>query len=198
MTRVPPRLPAFAAAIALTGCLTLTGCASADDGRDTMDAGTRLAELTDRLGRAASQTYTAVYALGTGEMATVVSAPPRTATISGDDRLLIGPEGVIACEDGTCSRPPGADDPPGATGIVTPEQVRAMVTAAAHTPGADVALSTESFAGEEALCADVQSMSDFTVCVTDNGILASFRGDGETTLELTRLSESADSSSLVA
>jgi hypothetical protein len=194
MTRVSPLLPALAAAVVLA----LTGCASVDEGRDTVDADARLAELTDRLGRAASETYTAVYALGTGEMATVVSAPPRTATISGDDRLLIGPDGVIACEDGACSRPPGADDPPGATGIVTPEQVRAMVTAAAHTPGADVVMSTESFAGQDALCADVNGMSDFTVCATEDGVLASFRGEGEATLELTRLSESADSSSLVA
>jgi hypothetical protein len=41
-------------------------------------------------------------------------------------------------------------------------------------------------------------MSDFTVCATEDGVLASFRGEGEATLELTRLSESADSSSLVA
>jgi hypothetical protein len=194
MTRPSPRLPALVA-VAL---LALTGCATVDEGRDTVDAEARLAELSDRLGRAASETYTAVYALGNGEMATVVSAPPRTATISGDDRLLIGPDGVTVCEDGECSRPPGVDEPPGATGIVTPEQVRAMVSAAVATPGADVVMSTETFAGQEALCADVNGMSDFTVCATEDGILASFRGAGETTLELTRLSESADSSSLEA
>ncbi|WP_033339500.1 hypothetical protein [Catenuloplanes japonicus] len=188
MTRVPSRL----LATVTVAVLALSGCATVDEGTGTVDAEARLAELTDRLGRAASETYTAVYALGTGEMATVVSAPPRTATISGDDRLLIGPDGVISCEDGTCSRPPGADDPPGATGIVTPEQVRAMVSAAAHTPGADVVMSTETFAGQDSLCADVDGMSAFTVCATEDGVLASFRGEGETTLELTRLTGSAD------
>ncbi|MDP9799304.1 hypothetical protein J2S43_007816 [Catenuloplanes nepalensis] len=177
------------AALAAVAVLALTGCAA----QDTGDGG-RLAEVIDRLGHASAETYTAVYALGTGEMATVVSSPPRTATISGDDRLVIGPDGVTLCKDGACSRPPGAADAPGGTGIVTPEQVRAMVSAAAHLPGVDVALSTATFAGREALCADVHGLSDFTVCVTEDGILASFRGDGEITLELTRLAESADAS----
>ncbi|GAB7040497.1 MULTISPECIES: hypothetical protein [Catenuloplanes] len=177
------RLPAAVAALALTGCAA-----------PGVGDGGGLTEVIDRLGQASAKTYTAVYALGTGEMTTVVNAPPRTAVISGGDRLVVGPDGVTLCEDGACSRPPGATDAPGGIGIVTPEQVRAMVTAAAHLPGVDVAISTATFAGREALCADVHGMSDFTVCVTADGMLASFRGDGEITLELTRLAESADAS----
>ncbi|MDR7279312.1 hypothetical protein [Catenuloplanes atrovinosus] len=179
--------------LAAVAVLALAGCAAPGD-RPGQGDGAGLDALVDRLGQASSATYTAVYALGTGEMATVVSAPPRTATISGDDRLIVGPDGVTLCQDGACSRPPGAADAPGGTGIVTPEQVRAMVSAAAHLPGVDVAMSTATFAGREALCADVHGLSDFTVCVTADGVLASFRGDGEITLELTRLTGSADAS----
>jgi hypothetical protein len=105
-------------------------------------------------------------------------------------------------------------------GFVTPELALGLVAAAALLPGTDVATSEKEFAGQEALCADVtgvadgvadleaaddsgaaaatsdEALNDFSVCVTEDGVLAAFTGTtqaGETSaIELIKFRETAD------
>jgi hypothetical protein len=95
-------------------------------------------------------------------------------------------------------------------GFVTPELALGLVIAAAVVPGADVSKSEKTVAGQKSLCANVTGLDaaatpgdgdapkDFSVCVTEVGILASFSGtstSGETlSVELTGYSETADPS----
>ena len=80
-------------------------------------------------------------------------------------------------------------------GFVTPELALGLIAAAAFVPDAEVSQSEKTIAGESALCAtvtgleaaaspgDADAPKDFSVCVTDAGILASFSGtstSGET------------------
>ena len=82
-------------------------------------------------------------------------------------------------------------------GFVTPELALGLVAAAALVPGTDVDTSEREFAGQDALCADVtgvadgmaqleedaddeatptDAIQDFSVCVTEDGVLAAFTG----------------------
>lgn len=104
-------------------------------------------------------------------------------------------------------------------GFVTPELALGLVAAAALVPGTDVDTSEREFAGQDALCADVtgvadgvaqledgaadadeatptDAIQDFSVCVTDDGVLAAFTGTtsaGEkAALELVKFEDSVD------
>jgi hypothetical protein len=79
--------------------------------------------------------------------------------------------------------------------FVTPEVALGLIVAAAFMPGAKVSQSERTIAGQESLCAEVTNLHpagsapggteapggpeaprDFAVCVTDEGVLASFSG----------------------
>jgi hypothetical protein len=111
-------------------------------------------------------------------------------------------------------------------GFVTPELALGLVAAAALVPGTDVATSERKFAGQDALCADVtgvadgvanleqaddsdaaedaaeaaeaaaETLNDFSVCVTEDGVLAAFTGKtqaGEqSAIELIKFRDSAN------
>lgn len=200
------------------------GCGIIDQAKNLVDTATVLSDFADRLGRAASLTYTAEYAVTGGDKVTLVQQPPNAAFISDKGRFIFTSDTLYLCgvEDGTmtCQKSPNqAADVNAADagfvagvagpGFVTPELALGLVAASALVPGAKVSQSTKTIAGQESLCADVtgvdqadtsgdESLQDFSVCVTEVGILASFHGtstEGETLgIELTKYSGSADPS----
>jgi hypothetical protein len=92
--------------------------------------------------------------------------------------------------------------------FITPEFALALILAAALVPGAKVTQSDKTIAGRSSKCASATNLEataqegdtdvpkEFTVCVTDDGVLASFSGTstaGEVkAIELTKYSASAD------
>jgi hypothetical protein len=173
--------------------------------QNVMDTASTLNEFSDRLGKAAQLTYTAEYQVTGGHKVTLAQKPPNTAFISGDGRLIVTADNVIMCdrENGRieCQKTPlggGNEDPTGllsgvaGPGFVTPEMALAFVAAAAIVPGTDVTTRTRTYAGQKSLCADVsgidnvtqgstdEMLREFSVCVTESGVLASFSGTSTT------------------
>jgi hypothetical protein len=187
--RTATSLATVAAAAALGG-LSL-GCGIVQNAVDTANT---LGEFSDRLGKASSLTYTAEYRTDGGSV-TLVQQPPSTAILHGDQRLILTADTMTICDAGECQQAASAAaladaDLVGGVaggGFLTPELALGLVAAAAVVPGSDVSTSEREFAGQDALCADVTGIEDptgteeeivqeFSVCVTEDGVLASFSG----------------------
>jgi hypothetical protein len=196
------------------------GCGVINTVQNAVDTASALSEFADRLGKAAQLTYTAEYHIVGGEGGTIILAqqPPSSALINGNNRLITTPESMIICDAGECQQAPnnasaaaGADASMVAgvagPGFVTPELALGMVAAAAIVPSTDVNTSKKEIAGQASLCANVtgikdpqgstdELLQDFSVCVTDSGVLASFSGKLNTgeqgAIELVKFSETVD------
>ncbi|HEX5595869.1 MAG TPA: hypothetical protein VFX61_07615 [Micromonosporaceae bacterium] len=190
------RLVVISAAVVLGG--TSLGCGVIDTVTSMADAANVLSDFSDRLGKADQLTYTAEYkVLGDeSDVVTRVQQPPRSAIINGDKRMIFTDEYMINCAGGECQQAPfgavaagGAEDAylvagVAGPGFVTPEMAVGLIAAAALAPGAEVKSSKKKIAGQESLCAKVtgiksaddESVQDFSVCVTEAGVLASFDG----------------------
>jgi hypothetical protein len=192
--RVRVRLSGMPLARTLRGGLAVltlalaTGCVNA-----TPPSGGRVqlvSDLADRLERAAGLTYTAVYGLPGGAQATVSQAqdPARSAYRYPGGALIVTPESTATCTDDTCALTaapaPGADPLSGGVtmrGLVAPAMVGALLTAAAMDGDALVTTHDTTLAGRSATCVQIggvgtTAVSDFEVCVTMEGVLASFDG----------------------
>lgn len=200
------------------------GCGVIDTVRNVVDTAGTLSEFSDRLGKAASLTYTAEYRIEGSDSDTVgyVQQPPNSATVKGDGRMIFTPEHMIFCGPAsgrvTCQKAPNhaaaAGDPTLVAGVagpgfITPEVALGMVAIAALVPDADVETSERTIAGQKSLCADVTGIKDpnagpdevaqdFSVCVTESGVLAAFNGTTDTgekaSLELVSYSDRVDGS----
>lgn len=200
------------------------GCGVLNQAEEILGAAQVFSEFTDRLRNGATLTYTAEYRATGGETMTLVQQPPKSAYLAksgkliftGDTTYLCGEEnGVMTCQksnntstDNTANA--GIISGIAGPGFVTPQIALALILAAAVVPGAKVTKSEKKIAGQNSLCAtasgldaaadpsDTDAPKDFTVCVTDAGVLASFSGtstNGETVaLEMTSFKESADPS----
>lgn len=211
MTTTNTRRILLIAAAATLGTFSL-GCGIVQNAVDTANT---LSEFTDRLGKSASLTYTAEYGTDGGTV-TLVQQPPNFAVIHEDSRMVLTAEAMTVCDAGECQVAPVAtsvpDDLLGSVAggaFVTPELALGLVAAAAIVPGSDVSTSEKEIAGQDVLCADVTGIQDptnpdaelvqeFSVCVTDSGILASFSGATNTgeqaSISLVRYSEDVDAS----
>lgn len=209
--------------VAATLAAASLGCGVIDQARDIVGTAQVLSDFADRLGEAATLTYTAEYQVTGGEAVTLVQQPPNAAFIAGEGRLITTAEWLYFCstemDNLTCQKSANQAGDAGAAdaglvagiagpGFVTPELALGLVAAAAFVPEAKVDQSEKTIAGEESLCAnvtgldaaaepgDVDAPKDFSVCVTDEGVLAAFSGtstSGETiSIELTSFSTSAD------
>ncbi|MFI6760125.1 hypothetical protein ACIBF5_13405 [Micromonospora sp. NPDC050417] len=207
--------------VSLTAVVLLgAGCGVISTVQNAVDTAGTLSGFADRLGKAAELTYTADYTIVGAEGGTITLAqqPPRSALSNGDNRLISTTESMIICDDGECQRTPNnaaASAGPDAAAVagvagpafVTPELALGLVAAAAIVPNTDVDTSEKKIAGQDSLCADVTGISDpqggteellqdFSVCVTESGVLASFSGNSNTgahgALELVKYSESVD------
>jgi hypothetical protein len=154
---------------------------------------------------------------------TLVQQPPNAAFLGKDGgRFISTAEAMYFCDTekgvSTCQKTPNnaaaaQADPTlvaGVTGpgFITPEIALGLIAAAAFVPGAKVDQSEKTIAGEKSLCAnatglekaaspgDKSAPKDFSVCITEAGVLASFSGtstDGQAAkIELTKYSATAD------
>jgi len=208
---------------ALLVAVTVLGCGFISQAKNVIDTAAILGDFADRLGKSAQMTYTAKYQVTGGETVTLVQQPPNAAFLSEKGKFVFTAEHMIICgeESGktACQRSPNnSPDVDAASagfvagitgpGFVTPELALGMVAAAALVPGAKVDSSSKQIAGENSLCAkvtgldaaaspgDTDVLKDFTVCVTEIGILASFSGTLTTgeqgAIELTEYSTDVD------
>jgi len=229
MTRAPRRVLTVVVALVL-GVVGL-GCGFVNQAKNVIDTAAILGDFADRLGRSATLTYTAEYQVTGGEKVTLAQDPPNVAFVSKTGRFILTANHMIMCDTAggqtTCQRAPNqatqTEAPTDAAtaglvagvagpGFVTPELALGMVAAAALAPGAKVDSSERNFAGERSLCADVtglenasqgsDSLKDFSVCVTELGILASFSGtlaSGQRgSIELTSYRDSVEANAFAA
>jgi len=172
----------------LTGCVNTGGAAG---GRVQL-----VSDLATRLDRSATLTYTAVYALPQGATATISQAqdPGRAAYGYPGGKLILTPDETADCRtDGatTCTlTPPPAPGTDPATalidgiavrGLIAPTMVVPLLTAAALDGDALVTTHDTTLAGQNATCVKISGVrnapaSEFDVCVTTDGVLASFAG----------------------
>jgi hypothetical protein len=153
----------------------------------------------------------------------LVQQPPNAAFITDDGRFIFTSDFTYLCstEKGamTCQKTPNSSPDVSAadagliTGVagpffVTPEIALGLIAAAAFVPDAKVTQTEKSVAGQKSLCAEVTNLEkaatkddkdalhDFSVCVTEDGVLASFSGslqNGESAkVELVSFSAEAD------
>jgi hypothetical protein len=160
-----------------------------------------------------------------GEKVTLVQQPPKAAFLVKDGRFISTPEALFFCGDEkgvmTCQKQPNAAAAAGQAeagfvagiagpGFITPEVALGLILAAAVVPGAKVESSEKKIGGKDALCATASNLEaaaspgekdvpkDFSVCILEEGVLASFSGtsseDEKVAIELTSFKESADAS----
>jgi hypothetical protein len=154
----------------------------------------------------------------------LVQQPPNAAFVTDDGRFIFTSDFTYLCstEKGTmtCQKTPNqapdvtAADAGLISGVagpffVTPEIALGLIAAAAFVPGAKVNQSDKTIGGQKSLCADVtnlesagstpgdsEALHDFSVCVTEDGVLSSFSGslkNGESAkVELVSYSADAD------
>jgi hypothetical protein len=203
------------------------GCGVLDQAKGLVDTAQILSQFADRLGKAATLTYTAEYRVKDGANVTLVQQPPSAAFVGKSGSFIFTKEYMYVCgtEKGetTCQRTPNNAPDVGAAdagvvagvtgaGFVTPEIALGLIAAAAFVPGAKVETSERTIAAEKSLCANATNLDaaatpgdedapkDFSVCVTEAGILASFSGTtagGEKAeIELVKYAPTADPKAL--
>jgi hypothetical protein len=202
-----------------TAAALLLGCGFISQARQIVDAATTLAELSELLEGAAQLSYTTEYEGTGGVRVTLTQDPPNAAWRSGSQALIFTEEHLIICDDGQCQRSPQRSSDVRAAeagliggmmgpGFVTPEMALGLVALATFVPGANVDSSERTMAGQKSHCAEVtgldaadesgasESLRDFTICVTDRGILARFSGVStageEVSVELVSFTELVD------
>ena len=188
----PAALAVFAAAVtALSGCVAVN---------TTQPGGGRaqlVNDLAGRLDRSGSLTYTAVYRLPQGATGTILQAqdPGRAAYSYPGGKLSLTPQQLADCRtEGavttcTLTPPPSPGSDPATAligqiadrGLIPPQLVIGLLTAAAVDTQAVVTTRDTTIAGENATCVQVSgvqnaSASSFEVCVTTGGLLGSFTG----------------------
>jgi hypothetical protein len=186
-----------------------------------------VSDLADKLRGAEKLTYTAQYKVFDGSTATVVQQPPNAAFIGKDGRFLVTADANYLCSTQekvlTCQKSPNdgatldassAGLIPAVTGagFISAPIALGLLVAASVVPGAKVDKSEKKIAGQQSTClkvtgipqasgAPTTDVRDFSVCVTDNGLLASFEGtqnDGQRAgVELTSYQDSADAKAFV-
>ncbi|GAA1297822.1 hypothetical protein Psi02_57340 [Planotetraspora silvatica] len=213
--RIAVRLASLTAAVGVLGT-SLMGCGVIGQVTNVVDSANTLSTFSDRLGKSAGLTFTATYKSTDGGTVTLVQEPPKWVFIGPDGRYIFTPDHMLLCAENTCTRAPATGDAADAgaltaatgPGFVTPELALGVVAAAAVVPGADIESEEKEIAGQDSLCATATGLEaaaspgetdaprDFSVCVTDAGVLASFTGtltNGEkAAIELVSFTDEAD------
>ncbi|GII33563.1 hypothetical protein [Planotetraspora mira] len=218
--RIAVRLASLTAAVGVLGT-SLMGCGVIGQVTNVVDSANTLSTFSDRLGKSAGLTFTATYKSTDGGTVTLVQEPPNSVFIGPEGRYIFTPDHMLLCAENTCTRAPaaGAGNAGALTaatgpGFVTPELALGVVAAAAVVPGADIESEEKEIAGQDSLCAtatgleaaaspgDTDAPRDFSVCVTEAGVLASFTGtltNGEkASIELVSFTDEADSKAFEA
>jgi hypothetical protein len=200
-------LPALAATALLLGGCTGMGRAASAQGTDRTNV---VSELAKQLAGSANLTYTAGYHLAGGGSASVSQAqnPHRAAYEYPGGRVLVTAAAITQCREKppascTMTTPPdtGTRAPDAVftasrrSGLITPPTVLALLRTAAMDDAATLDLRDTTVAGHHATCVELAGLANeraraFTTCVTNDGVLGSFRGtvDGQSVdLAMTRI-----------
>jgi hypothetical protein len=212
---------ASVAAVLVVGTL---GCGILSKAKTLSDTVSLIAQLSDRLKNAQTATYTAKYNVsgddvtGNGQV-TIAQQPPNSAIVSGGSAFIQTKDflylcttagGTMSCDKSTIASTDSASSAEStASGLMTPELAIGLLAVAAVAPGVSVSSTNKTIAGQNSLCATVSGLStagpsdapaakDFTICVTDNGVLASFAGTStdnkKITMDMISYSGTADPS----
>jgi hypothetical protein len=219
-----PRRTGSAVLLAATLVLPVvaSGCEVISKVKNVADSVQTLTSLGNKLKDASKLTYTAEYRAVDGERVTLVQQPPKSAYRGPKGAFISTPDGTLLCETAAgktaCQKAPPQSDItvsdaaliPTVTGqgFVPPALAVGLIAAAALQTEAHVEQSTKTIAGQHATCAKATGLSkdggdknqpnvqDFSVCITDEGVLGSFDGtlqDGtRASLTLLRYSATAD------
>jgi hypothetical protein len=202
----------LALVVALTTPAAAWGCGTIGDAQQVIDRARLVNDLAARLDHASQLTYTAEYQLPGGAGATIAQAqdPLRTAYTYPNGKLMVAPDATTDCrsQNGTMTctlTPPESPSPDPAIallttvsgGVVAPTVVVGLLTAAALDNNAVISQHDTTIAGEHATCVDVSGVdnaaaSNFTACITAEGLLGSFKGTVQGTsveISMTRLSD---------
>jgi hypothetical protein len=184
------RLRRYACLLAMSGALALAAC---EGGAPAIDRTDLVNDLAARLSQASGVDYAAQYQLAGGTSATITQTeePPRTAYRWPGGALILTPDAMTKCSGTplTCNTtaPPGSAQAQPAPaellrrGLITPQRVSALLTAAVLDLGTDIQQRDSTIAGQPASCVDVAGERDgkaydFDVCVVTDGVLGSFSG----------------------
>jgi hypothetical protein len=207
-----------AAAVALTATL---GCGFLSAASNLAGNLSTISDLADKINKSEHATFQATYKLQDGGEVVVAQQPPNSATVGGKGRFIATPDAYYMCDQSTggwvCQKSPvtaGTETGNAALatglagdGFISAPLAVAVLTAALVVPNAHVDKGTETIAGQSSTCAKVSNLAqaqqnesnkvtDFTVCVTDTGVLARFEGtttDGtKANVELTKYSGTVD------
>ncbi|WP_250001137.1 hypothetical protein [Actinoplanes sp. M2I2] len=191
---MPPvtRLTLAALAVASAALLGTAGCGDLEEASAAPLAGDNLiTETADQLAAGSTLTYTAKYQVTGGETATVSRAqrPARAAYVYPGGRLITTNTVTIRCAGSTCTS--DRTDPAAAASLaqaplVSPEAVQEMLATAALDPVVETEQHDTTIAGRHATCLTLSQVNgtpapSFDLCVTNEGVLASFTAtvDGE-------------------
>ena len=186
------RLTLAGLAVAGAALLATGGCTDLDEASASpMTRENLITETAGQLAAGSGLTYRATYRVAGGETATVARSqrPARAAYVYPGGRLITTTTTTIRCAGASCTSTK-ADATAAArldrTPLVSPEAVQAMLTTAALDPVVDMTQHDTTIAGRHALCLQLRGVDGtparvFDVCVTNEGVLASFTAtvDGE-------------------
>lgn len=175
----------LAAATVIAGA---AGCTNIDEANAaSITRGGLASAMATQLTAGSGISYTARYQLVGGGTATITRGqrPARTAYLYPGGRLLVTTTATLLCTGDkslTCTK--SSPDPAAAaalsgTRLVTPEAALAMLNTAALDPDAVAEPHDTTVAGRHANCLDLSEVDGtparrFSVCVTNEGALASF------------------------
>jgi hypothetical protein len=199
-----------AAAVAATAALV--GCDAIGQARRAADTISAVGALAQTLGNHDTLTYTAEYRLADGSTTTAVQRPPDTAFVGPAGRFVSTPQRLIMCDakkicQSAVNRTGELDitnagmvPSAAGAGFVTAPIALALLSPDSITDGVTVHRSTRKIAGQQSTCLKLDGgdapARRFTVCVTDAGLLASFKGDLDhdqtADIELTSYSTTVD------
>ena len=203
--RRPSGLARTACALVLTVTVS-AGCGAGGalaTAHNLVDNAGLLSSMAAKVTRAQRATFEATYAITGNGSVTVVQKPPSSAFVTKTKRIITTTRYTFLCDTGNgrplCQRSSadaGTTDPTsslGVTGFVSGELALGVLTAAMVVPKAHVVKSAATIAGQPTSCVTVSGLdaavgesaapgqtggipSNFTVCITDGGVLAKFSG----------------------
>ncbi|MBU2668801.1 hypothetical protein KOI35_35350 [Actinoplanes bogorensis] len=180
------RLTTAGLAAACVALLGLSGCGDIDEASASpLSRDDLITETADQLAAGANLTYSAKYQVAGGETATVNRAqrPLRSSYVYPGGRLIVTTTVTVKCTGSTVCDSRAADPAAAATlndgPLISPEAAQAMLATAALDPIVDTKSHDTTIAGRHATCllldgVDGTPAKKFDLCVTNEGVLASF------------------------
>jgi hypothetical protein len=217
-------LAGFTAAVLVTGSL---GCGAIRAAKNVGENLSTLGDFADKLKKSETLTYQADYKLADGTKVTVAQKPPATAAVGDNGRFLANQEAFYFCDtkqsELTCTKSANTSGEAYDTstaaawggvgaGFVSAPLALVLLTGALLVPTAKVDKSSSKIVGQKSDCVKVsnlgqaqdntsdEDLDEFTVCISDQGVLTRFSGKsnkGETKqVEMTSYATKVDDSLL--